>query len=158
MAVRGVAGGLASVLVGTTTNDNAAPGIVGEYISASVVAGSAVALTTATGANVTSISLTAGDWDVWGNIGFVPAATTNITQLQGGCSTTSAQIPGVPNAGFLQQFGSGGLVPGAANLSSAVVPFRFSLAVTTTVFLTALANFTVSTLGAYGFIAARRRR
>src|SRR5690349_16625741 len=53
-------------LAGTATNDDAAAGKIGEYIESEVLSGSAVSLTTNTAANITSISLTAGDWDVWG--------------------------------------------------------------------------------------------
>ena len=58
-------------IIGTTTNDDAAAGKIGEYQSAGIGFGSAISLTTATPANVTSISLTAGDWDVSGVIYFV---------------------------------------------------------------------------------------
>jgi hypothetical protein len=51
---------------GTATNDDAAAGKLGEIISSNIVVGSAVSLTTNTPANITSLSLTAGDWDVWG--------------------------------------------------------------------------------------------
>src|ERR1019366_4169569 len=50
-------------IVGTATNDNATAGNVGEHIQA--VASNVVA-TDATFVNITSISLTAGDWDVTG--------------------------------------------------------------------------------------------
>ena len=48
-------------IVGTTTNNNAAAGCVGEYVSSAIEYASRVSLTTSTPANVTSISLTAGD-------------------------------------------------------------------------------------------------
>ena len=50
-------------LVGVTSASNAAAGSVGEIISALVAVGSPVSLVNATAKNVTSISLTAGDWD-----------------------------------------------------------------------------------------------
>jgi predicted nucleic acid-binding protein len=63
----------------TQTNDSAAAGKVGEFITSNIVVGSAVALTTGTAANVTSVSLTAGDWDVCGEVDLSTAATTNVT-------------------------------------------------------------------------------
>src|SRR4029077_4886616 len=51
-------------LLGTATNDNATAGNVGEYIESVIPAGAAIAITSATNTNLTSISLTAGDWDV----------------------------------------------------------------------------------------------
>jgi hypothetical protein len=49
----------------------------GEYASATVASGAAVALTTATPANVATLSLTAGTWDISGTVGFTPAVTTS---------------------------------------------------------------------------------
>ena len=61
----GVTGPATKVIVGTTTNDSATAGYVGEVITSSVPVGSAVSLTTAvsavSGKTITSISLTAGD-------------------------------------------------------------------------------------------------
>src|SRR5215469_13104445 len=76
---------------GTATNDNAPAGFVGEVIS-SVVAAPGVALTTATPANVTSMVLTPGDWDVDGAIDFRFGATTSFTNLIGSISTVSATL------------------------------------------------------------------
>ena len=141
---------------GTATNDNAGAGIVGEFISSTVLVGAAVALTTATPANITSISLTAGDWDVWGTVAFNPAGTTTITDEFGGINTVSATLPTAPGSGAYASFslpftvGAGCVFP--------VGTARLSLASTTTVYLVAQANYAVSTMGAYGFIGARRRR
>ena len=83
----------ASGVVGVTTNSNATTGYVGEYISSQVAVASAVALTTATPANVTSISLTAGDWDVDGVIDLnLSGATT--TDWTSGISTTTGAFGG----------------------------------------------------------------
>ena len=149
-------------LVGTGTNDNASAGNVGEYIQSTVASGSAVTLTTATGNNVTSISLTAGDWDLDGQVDFSPAATTSVTQLNSSISLTSATLS--PQAG-----GSGLGPDGTTTINQpAEVPTaliclptfttRLSIAATTTVFLVAQANFTVAAMTAYGTIRARRIR
>lgn len=145
-----------SGVIGTTTNDNAAAGSVGEATSNVIGSGSAVSLTTATAANVTSLSLTAGDWDVWGNVSFIPAATTNVVQARGWISSTSATLPdaslyaGVQNA-------AAGIVP-ANNFGFCVPQQRVSLSGTTTIYLSVTAAFTVDTLGACGGLYARRRR
>jgi hypothetical protein len=144
-------------LIGTTTNDNAATGQVGEYVTASVALGSAVALTTATPANVTSISLTAGDWDVSCQAAFNPAGTTNITQLIAGISTVSATIQTVASGGGQHQYPSAGTVlPNIITVGN--IPTRLSLAATTTVYFVVSGSFTVSTLSAFGIIRARRMR
>src|SRR5260221_11377663 len=75
--------------VGSTTNDSAVAGNIGEIVTATLATGSAVVLTTNTTANVTSISLTAGDWDVTGTVVFKFGAITSYTNLVGGTSNTS---------------------------------------------------------------------
>jgi hypothetical protein len=144
-------------VLGTNTNDAAAAGFVGEYVESVVEGAGAVALTTGVAANVTSISLTAGDWDVFGSLAFAPAATTNVTVMTGGASATSATPPvgirGRTNIAVFPQ--SGNTVAGNP---SGFFHNRFSFNATTTVFLVASATFTVSTMSAFGFIAARRRR
>jgi len=142
--------------VGTTTNDDATAGSIGEFVTATVATGSSVSLTTATPANVISISLTAGDWDVRGVVDYTAAATTSITNQRQGVSTTSATL------GAQDTFTSLSLaaqVPTAAIDSAFATPVvRLSLAATTTVYLVTNATFTVSTLKAYGTISARRVR
>ncbi len=142
---------------GTTTNDNASAGNVGEYISASKGAGATVALTSTVTADVLSISLTAGDWDVSGNVLFSLAAGTTVTAQQGGISLTSATLP----AGGLSNDRSGfsGMTATADYASQQTLGVvRVSIASTTTVYLVARAEFAVSTMDAYGFIGARRAR
>lgn len=141
---------------GTATNDNAAAGEIGEYISSSIPVGSAVSLTSGNPANITSVSLTAGDWDVCGNVVFQPAGGTTQSANIAWISTTSAALPTLPNGGAYQQFS----VAVAAGLTVVLQTgcMRQSLSGTTTVYLSGLANFAVSTETAYGFIGARRAR
>jgi hypothetical protein len=144
-------------IVGTTTNDNANAGSVGEVISASVASGSAVALTTGTTANVTSISLTAGDWDVEGTGAFFPAASTSITALHGSVGTTSATIGGATSGGRFSHY-CAPVTPGATTLCFPTGRQRLSLSGTTTVYLCVQATFSTSTLGGFGYIVGRRIR
>ena len=144
--------------IGTTTNDNAAPGVVGEFISSQVLQGAAVALTAATPANVTSINLTPGDWDVAAMVGFIAAASTNITSAAAGVGTASATLQTIANGGAQQEWGASGFVPTANAFSMGPMRTRISLSVATTVYLVAQAGFTVSTLSAFGLISARRVR
>ena len=148
----------AGQLPGTTTNDNAAAGKVGEYVSSSVLVGSAVSLTTATPLNVTSISLTAGDWDVEVNAAFTGGATTVVQSLLASISTTTASIDSTPGR-FTNVSGGNVAVFNFDATVSAVVPrARFSLTTTTTIYFVAQATFSVSTASVYGIISARRAR
>jgi len=148
-------------IVGTTTNNNADAGSVGEVISSSVAVGSAVSLTTATGAftgkTITSISLTAGDWDIFGSVGINMAATTNFTAIAGGISTTNDTLNSAYEEETRFSYGAAGLVPN--NVISFTFPTtRVSIASTTTYYLIGYGSFSISTATAFGRITARRRR
>lgn len=146
----GVVGGL----VGTTTNDNAATGYLGEYVTSTVIAGGAVSLTTGVAANITSVSLTAGDWDLSGNVVIIDSGTgTLFTQVFGWINGASATAPTLPAAAFLQNMA--GI---DATFSFPVGTVRVQLTTTTTVFLSCRAGFSVSTAAAYGVLNARRMR
>jgi hypothetical protein len=146
-------GGGGIPLEGTNTNDSASAGYVGEIVESTVLLGSAVTLTTAVANNVTSISLTAGDWDVWGNVGYNPGGT--ITRLACWISTTSATYPTAPNAGALADWRAG-FTSGAGQLIPAGMR-RISISATTTTYLSVYAEFGTS-MTAYGYIGARRVR
>lgn len=147
---------LSSQITGTTTNDNAATGIIGEFISANVAAGAAVPLTTTAAANITSISLTAGDWDVRGDFAFTAGGTTTKTSTAVWISAVSATDPGAPNSGAYYLDTNASSV--GASEGAPVGMIRVSIAVTTTVYLSTKCTFAASTLSAYGFIGARRVR
>jgi len=140
---------------GTATNDNAAAGNVGEFIFSTVAGGSAVPLTTATGANMTSVSLTAGDWDCQANVVRSFGATTSITTASSGISTTSATLGSAANA--TTQYVTAAFVPNA-QMSWLTPIVRESLAAPTTIFAVALDNFTVSTDSVFGTLRCRRVR
>lgn len=138
-------------IVGTTTNNNANAGSVGEVIAAT---GTAISLTSNTPANITSISLTPGDWDVYGSIIFIAAGSTVINAGYAGISPTSATLPNDPNTATIN-----GLSLGVgARLSQTPLTQRWSIASTQTVYLVGQSQFTTSTLTATGTIWARRVR
>lgn len=146
-------------LIGQPDNSSTTPtGKMGEYISAEVSSGSAVSLTSSTAKNVTSISLTPGDWDVWVNCIFTGNALTTITALYSEISLVSntedqsnGRVTFNPFAGTPTLFA---ILPWTVNVG----PCRLSLGTTTTVYMIAVAAFSVSTCSAYGIIQARRRR
>lgn len=132
----------------TNTNDSANPGNVGEYVSNQVLPGAAIGLTTGTAKDITSITLTPGDWDVWGNVG-LNAAVTSASAWVGSASVTD---PGAPNSGAYL------ILPSQAGPT--LYPIgnkRRSISAATTVYLSVNAAFSGSVSG-YGFIGARRVR
>lgn len=134
--------------VGTATNDSADAGEVGEYITAN----NSIFLTNGVMANVTSISLTAGDWDVTGMMSFGYDAAT-VTDVLAGTSSTSAFLITANSAGGLRQFTT---VTGSDAFALPTV--RFSLSTTTTIYLPAYASFSAGSVTATGVIRARRIR
>lgn len=141
-----------SGVIGTTTNDSAAAGSVGELLSGSA-ADNSIAMVTATPKTVTSVSLTAGDWEVSGTIIFTPDASTSPTQILGCVGTTTNSIA----VGTPQQFDFNATFAQALNVIQSTPTVRFSLASTTTVFLVAQAGFS-GNLNTGGTIRARRVR
>ncbi len=144
-------------ITGTTTNDNASAGTVGEIITSTVNSGSAVSLSTGTGANVTSISLTTGDWDVDGNIYLNSGASTVLTSFIGGISTSSTNV-GAPPVGSAAQFMINTTFTTGSVQGMPTGTVRASLSGTTTYYLVVKCVFSTSTISAYGGIRARRVR
>lgn len=139
-------------LVGTTTNNNATAGSVGEYTSSVIAFASAVSISTATATNLTSLSLTAGDWDVYGNINFTFSAN-NGTEIDVWISTTSASVPDQSLRVVLFQ------PSGIFSTYGADAPFkRISISGTTTVYLTGYVGFASGTATMCGGLYARRIR
>lgn len=141
-------------IIGTTTNNNTNAGNVGEYMEAEVLSGAPVSLTTGVTANVTSITLTAGDWDVTGAVVFTPSAVP--TQLFASTNTTSATLPVAPNKGAYFGSISTGFTSAQGQIAN-IGSRRYSVASSTQVFLVANAAFG-GTMTVYGLIHARRRR
>lgn len=140
-------------LLGTTTNNAGAAGAVGETITSAIAVGSATSLTTATAKNVTSVSLTAGDWQVSGNCNFAAASAT-VTGAAGGISTTTATLP----VDGTEVYSGVQVTVLSENDSVTLPPKRISLSGTTSTFLICRATFSAGTVTAFGSITAWRMR
>ena len=145
-------------IVGINGSNLAQAGSVGQIVSSNISSGSAVSITTDIIQNMTSISLTAGDWDLYGNLVFNGGATTIVKKLSGWISSTSATAP---DDSLIASYSYG--TTGVAVFAQAPVGFsspaiNLQLAATTTIYISVLATFTTSTCTTYGLIFARRRR
>jgi len=146
----------ASVVAGTTTNDNATAGDIGEIMTSDIATASAVSLSSGSPGTVTSLSLTAGDWDCYGTVITKPAASTTTSQVQAWISS-STSIP----AALETNNGWGNISPlTAANSTNSIRigPSRVSLSGTTTIYLQTQVTFATSTMAAYGIETCRRAR
>ena len=143
-------------VTGITDGTTAAPGFVGQVISSSIASGSAVALTTNTNTNVTSISLTAGDWDCWANLDTYPAGSTVESFLTGAISQTSATFPANPNGGAIISHPASSLA--GVGYSGPIGTSVENVSTTATIYLVIASQFITSTNAAGGFLGCRRRR
>lgn len=125
---------------GVTDGSDAVAGQVGEYMTATA---SGVALTNNVPINVVSLDLTAGDWDVAGNV-----------QFSAGSGTHNAFGAGLDNIDTqtMASYQTSAITEG---INAALK--RYSLTTTTTVWLQGVASFT-GTVTASGTIRARRAR
>ena len=159
-ALFGLIKGLKDATLGVTDGSSAAPGDIGEILESTVASGSAVSLTTATGKDVTTLALTAGDWEITGVVDRSLAGTT-LTIASCGISLTADTLP--------PQAGGSGLSPDAAAYDlkalttvtgtlNQLVSAEVNAASGTTVHLVAQDTFSAGTVAAYGTIRARRVR
>lgn len=135
-------------IVGVTNGSNAAAGQVGEFLSNQQTTPVAIGGV----GNISSLSLTAGDWDVWGYVAFT--STVGLQFVQAWVSTVSATVPAwftnlILAAASGALWGTGTSIP--------AVMQRVNVSATTTVYLSAQgpAGTGVTAMGA---IYARRRR
>ena len=151
LSLQGKGTGGAAIL-GVSTNSNATGGQVGEFISSVIASGAPTAILNNAATNMTSISLTAGDWDVGGNLRLTSTAQT-ITTAAAWISTTSATIPDPSLYGIVQNVAAVMIA-----VSPAVPPVRISIAATTTIYISGYVLFTGGTAAMDGGIYARRVR
>lgn len=144
-----------SGVVGTATNDNAAAGNIGEFVTAT---SGWTGLTAGAASDLTSISLTAGDWEVMGSVVFTGDTSTVVQQLIGWASSTSATLASDEDRNTMGYSSTGLTVFTGGNVAFNIPTLRFSLPSTTTVYLSVYTNFSVSTLNSLGKISARRMR
>lgn len=143
---------------GSATNDLAKAGSLGEYKESIIASGSAVALTTGVAANLTSLVLTPGDWDVSSTVEFTGNALTTVTYIASSHSTTSATIDAAPGQRMLNAYNNVAVLTTQPDI--ALGPTRYSVAANTTktVYLVVQAGFGVNTCSAFGILRAGRRR
>lgn len=152
--------GAATNIKGSSTNNSATAGNIGEYISSTISSGSAVTDATGSASPITSISLTAGDWEVGGVVDYVPNSATSVTLLTQGVQTLNncMTVPAIGAQDTFTQWETAANIIGASNPAWAVPTQRVSLSSTTSVCLITKPSFSVNSLTSYGTIWARRMR
>lgn len=162
LAVTGVST-LTGGILGSATNDAATAGNVGELLTTTVAAGGAVACgATTAGANVTSQSLTAGDWDVSGSCNVLGSTLIGTVLSCGLGTSTNTQLTqagggGVGTDPLTRLVAASQTFPNSAT-SVIVPPTRVTLASTTTIYLVGNHTYSSGSCTQYGTIRARRMR
>ena len=141
--------------LGTTTNDSAPAGCVGELLSSIVAIGAHVSLVTVVAKDVTTLELPAGDWDVWAalviDIGSGPQ--TIFPGHHGSVSLTANTLDPIFSGACPQTNGVGPI-----NIAPAHRPVSVAAGATVTVHMVARSAFSSSSCYAYGNLYARRVR
>lgn len=145
------------IVSGITSGAAASAGNIGEIIESIIASGSATSLTTNTPKNITSITLTAGEWELTGAVQFASAASTVVSSIDASISTTSATHDS--SADRYVAFSTNGITPGSGfPLTLKPGPITVNISSGGTYYLVGRAVFTTSTETAWGFIRARRIR
>lgn len=138
----------ASSINGSTSGSAPSAGVIGEQKTANA---NVSPLTNNTPANIASVSLTAGVWDVSGMGVFYGTITG--TKFILGISSTSATLPGSDG---INQVTKPTPPTGSSDAGLTVCPQRVTISGTTTYYLVAQGTFSLGTLGFQGIITATR--
>lgn len=140
---------------GTATNDSASAGYIGEKITSGTIALANVASTGSYG-NMGSISLTAGDWDIYATADLYANTATITGESSAAISvntgnTTTDQVVGVNQVPWVR--------PASGTTENSVsLIYNLQLSGTTTVYLKAVSVYSGGNPQARGIIWARRVR
>lgn len=135
------------------TTGQLATGTAGQTVVSSVVSGSAIALTTATPANLTSISLPIGTWEISALAQFGGAPTVTGAQ-QASISTTSATHGVLGNNSSEAAWQTANFV--ISSVPIAIPGYIVTLVAPTTVYLVVSGVFGAGSMTAYGRISATK--
>jgi hypothetical protein len=137
-------------LKGNNTNTTPPSGFIGEHIQSVIGSGSAVSVATATAQNITTITLTAGIWDITGILVYqgittgvgVECIISTSTSGSGTLGDSATELP----ISSLSSYSATVIVPA----------YRVLLNASTNYYLNAFCNYTVGSATAYGRLSAVR--
>jgi hypothetical protein len=137
---------------GVTDGSDAKPGEIGEFIFANRTTALSVGIATTT--DLTSITLSPGDWDVTGAVSFQGDSYTGGTDLHAWVNTVSATEPSGDTGGKTM------IATSAAGLYNLfpIPPLRVSSASSVTIYLSCYTNYGAGTMLVKGMVRARRMR
>lgn len=137
--------------------DGSAPqaGVIGEHLVSNVNSAAAGALVSTTPSNITSLTLPAGEYDVWATQVYVGNAAVPV-RVKGGISETSGAITATAaDAYAIRSLNLGAAVTGDFE-TLRIGPVRVSVATSTTLYNVARSDFTGTGVSVFGNLKARR--
>jgi len=137
---------------GVTGTTDAATGNIGEPGTAT--RSSPLSLSNNAATDVTSVTLTAGDWYVWGNIYYAYGSTTTSSDLDSWINTTSASYPG--GTAHVTYYTLPVAAAAGNGLSQLTPVVHIKSATGVTAYLSCAATFATSALSVTGTITACR--
>lgn len=145
---------------GTTTNDNAASGFVGEYVENITNSSETRALTNNTYTDIQTgnspgLTLTAGDWDI-SMLAFMGGSATGTQWLIGIGTASGNNSTGLVD--YMNVAATPTVSTANSDVSLSIPSYRVSISSTTTYYGKVRAKFTVGSPIFYGHISARRVR
>lgn len=144
----------AGQLLGTNTNDDAAAGYVGEYVSSVVTDSASVPMPASTFTSITSITLSAGDWDVSAIGGLSGNGATTFCSTLIGTTVDSAAGTVIGDSFIATTMAL--FTPGTNDFAMVGPQIRVSITTPTTYYMTMGSD--QSGGGGFGKIWARRAR
>lgn len=140
------------IIQGITGGSSAAAGQVGELMSAITLSGSSVSLSNGIITTIAQLSITAGQWLLWGNIFVSTGGTQTISNYSGWISNSGTK----PDNSFLTEINQAGINTPNGGLPVPMLPINITT--TTTYFLKCEAGFGSGTARGNGAIYALRVR
>ena len=143
-------------LPGVTNASNATTGYEGEYMSSLVAEGSKVSGATTTAENMTTLSLTAGDWDVEGHVNFyLDTLDAGEFQIEAGFNTTTKTLPTDGTQHYcMVEFAD--VTTGYTTIT--LTRKRYNVNTNTTVYCVFKSTYSGTDIAAFGSMTARRVR
>lgn len=141
-----------SQLTGCDGTAAATAGNIEEFIESQI--SSPVSLTSGASANLTSLSLTAGDWVIWGTVTFQYTSATQSGDAKAGISASSASLPSTQFTGV-----NNTRQTTTTSAVSITLPTKTVIqSSTASVYAVAQATFSAGTCAVVGVLNARRVR
>lgn len=143
-------------ITGVVDGSSAGAGKIGQVLTSTVIASSPTSISNGVRTDITSLSLTAGTWLLWGQIEVIGASSAIATANEIYLTVTAGDFATGAVEG--QTYFRNGTLPSVATPKGVVscVPFQVAISGTTTYYLKSKVDFSPGTMSGCGSITALR--